>query len=269
MKTRTIFAILAGAALAINATAALEKEFPEHWGEPPSVQTRDLRKLPGGYGTGSGTLAKWIESKMKSDKAEGEGAGAKASPLFDGKTLDGFSIKSGTATYVVEDGAIVGTTDKGSPNTFLCTDKEYGDFELEFDVMVVHGSLNSGVQIRSKLKGDNFGGRVYGPQVEIEDNGKNGSESGYIYGEAIGGWLTPKADLKPHTKFKSGEWNHYRIVAKGPTIQVWLNGEMMSDLTDEKAYAEHAKGLIGFQVHSVGNKGPFQVKWKNITIKEL
>lgn len=269
MKTRTIFAILAGAALAINATAALEKEFPEHWGEPPSVQTRDLRKLPGGYGTGSGTLAKWIESKMESDKAEGEGAGAKASPLFDGKTLDGFSIKSGTATYVVEDGAIVGTTDKGSPNTFLCTDKEYGDFELEFDVMVVHGSLNSGVQIRSKLKGDKFGGRVYGPQVEIEDNGKNGSESGYIYGEAIGGWLTPKADLKPHTKFKSGEWNHYRIVAKGPTIQVWLNGEMMSDLTDEKVYAEHAKGLIGFQVHSVGNKGPFQVKWKNITIKEL
>lgn len=269
MKTPTLFAILAGAALAIQVNAALEKEFPQHWGEPPAIQTKDLRQLPGGYGMGSGTLAKWIETKMEADKNAAVADDSKVTPLFDGKTLDGFTIRSGTATYVVEDGAIVGTTDKGSPNTFLCTEKEYADFELNFEVMVMNASLNSGVQIRSKFKGDKFGGRVYGPQVEIEDNGKNGSESGYIYGEAIGGWLTPKDKLIAHKKYKTGEWNQYRIVAKGPTIQVWLNGEMISDLTDEKVYAEHAKGIIGFQVHGVGNKGPFQVKWKNITIKEL
>ena len=48
--------------------------------------------------------------------------------LFDGKTIDGWSIKSGVATYKVEDGSIVGTTVKGSPNTFLCSDKKFGDF---------------------------------------------------------------------------------------------------------------------------------------------
>ncbi len=268
MKTHRILAVLAVAALVINANAALEKEFPKHWGEPPQVQTRDYRKLPGDYGMGSGTLAKWIEMKMAADKVSGGDDGTKATPLFDGKTLNGFSIRSGTATYVVEDGVIIGTTAKGSPNTFLCTDKEYGDFELNFEVMV-DARLNSGVQVRSKLKGDKFGGRVYGPQVEIEDSGKNGAEAGYIYGEQIGGWLTPKADLKPHKTFKSDEWNHYRIVAKGSTIQVWINGKMISDLTNEKVYADHSKGLIGFQVHGVGNGGPFQVKWKNITIKEL
>ena len=268
MKIRHLLPVFLAAVLATNANAALKKEFPEHWGEPPAVQTRDLRELPGGYGKGSSTLAKWIETKMAADKAAGGEVAAEAKPLFDGKTLEGFSIRSGTATYVVEDGVIIGTTAKGSPNTFLCTEKEYGDFELNFEVMV-DPRLNSGVQIRSKLKGDKFGGRVYGPQVEIEDSGKNGGEAGYIYGEQIGGWMTPKADLKPHKTFKTGEWNHYRVVAKGSKIETWINGEKISDLTDEKVYENHAKGLIGFQVHGVGNGGPFQVKWKNITIKEL
>ena len=70
--------------------------------------------------------------------------------LFDGKTLDGWSVHSGFAKYHVEDGVIVGTTVKGSPNSFLCTDREYGDFILEF-VVNVDPRLNSGVQIRSKI----------------------------------------------------------------------------------------------------------------------
>jgi len=70
--------------------------------------------------------------------------------LFDGETLNGWSIHSGYAKYRVEDGAIVGTAVKGSPNTFLCTDKEYGDFILEFEVKC-DPRLNSGVQIRSRI----------------------------------------------------------------------------------------------------------------------
>ena len=70
--------------------------------------------------------------------------------LFDGKTLDGWSIHSGFAKYRVEDGVIIGTTVTKSPNTFLCTEKEFGDFILEFEVMV-DPRLNSGVQFRSKI----------------------------------------------------------------------------------------------------------------------
>ena len=44
-------------------------QFPEHWGEPPAMQTKDLRELPGGYGMGSGTLAAWITEKMSADAA--------------------------------------------------------------------------------------------------------------------------------------------------------------------------------------------------------
>lgn len=66
--------------------------------------------------------------------------------LFDGETLDGWMIRSGKATYKVEDGAIAGTTEAGSPNTFLISDKTFGDFELQFDVLLEDNPLNSGVQ---------------------------------------------------------------------------------------------------------------------------
>ena len=87
--------------------------------------------------------------------------------LFDGKTLDGWTQRNGKATYRVEDGAIVGRTAKNSPNSFLCSDKAYCDFELLFDVQVDPG-LNSGVQIRSRSSKDYNNERVHGPQVEIE-----------------------------------------------------------------------------------------------------
>lgn len=196
--------------------------------------------------------------------------------LFDGKTLDGWIQKNGTATYRVEDGTIVGKTAEGSPNSFLCSKKDYGDFELEFEVKV-DPELNSGVQIRSTTKKVSAEkeaageyGRVNGPQVEIEASGSEGAEAGYIYGEATGrGWLTPEERLKPHKYFRDGQWNKFRVVAKGPRIQTWINGAPVADLTDEEAYETHPKGFIGLQVHGIGaDKGPYEVAWRNIRIKE-
>jgi hypothetical protein len=198
--------------------------------------------------------------------------------IFNGKNLDGWTQKNGTATYRIEKGAIVGKTKEGSPNSFLCTDKLYGDFELQFEVKLINDELNSGVQIRSQTKelndkeksrGDKFG-RVNGPQVEIEATKEKGAESGYVYGEAIGGWMTPKEKLIPHKNFKNGKWNKYRILAKGPVIKTWVNGNQVSDLKDEEKYKSHSKGFIGLQVHSIKKgTGPYEVAWRNIKIKEL
>lgn len=195
--------------------------------------------------------------------------------LFDGKTLTGWIQKNGTATYRVEDGTIIGTTKEGSPNSFLCSEKLYGDFELEFDVKV-HNSLNSGVQIRSQTKevpanGKAKFGRVNGPQVEIEASGANGAEAAYIYGEATGrGWLTPKDKLIPHKHMKDGEWNHFRVVAKGAHFQTWINGEQVSDLVDEEILKTHPKGFIGLQVHGIKKgTGPYDVAWRKIRLREI
>jgi hypothetical protein len=171
---------------------------------------------------------------------------------------------------------IKGTTKEGSPNSFLCSNKEYDNFELEFEVKV-HDSLNSGVQIRSQTKQTATGkgknnkvGRVNGPQVEIEASGEKGAEAGYVYGEATGrGWLTPKERLKPHKHFKDGQWNHFRVVAIGNRIQTWINGVAIADLVDDAILETHPKGFIGLQVHGVKKgTGPFDVSWRNIRIKE-
>ena len=189
-------------------------------------------------------------------------------PIFDGKTLKGWTQLNGTATYRVEKGVIIGKTKVGSPNSFLCSDKLYDNFDLQFDVKVDNG-LNSGVQIRSQTRGGPKG-RVNGPQIEIESSGKNGAESGYIYGEAAGGWMTPKAKLLPHKHFKDEQWNSYHVLAQGARIQVWINGTQISDLTDEEKLKSHPKGFIGLQVHGIGKKsGPFEVRWRNLKIIEL
>lgn len=193
--------------------------------------------------------------------------------LFNGKNLDGWIQKNGTATYRVEGNTIVGKTNEGSPNSFLCTKDLYGDFELEFEVKV-DNELNSGVQIRSQTaepkSGEEFG-RVNGPQVEIESTRNGASLAGYVYGEATPrGWLTPDADRKPHHHFKDGEWNKFRIIAKGPRIQTWINDEPIGDLVDEPIFQTHGKGFISLQVHGIaGGTGPYEVAWRKIRLREL
>ena len=82
--------------------------------------------------------------------------------------------------------------------------------------------------------------------------------------------MTPKSDLTPHKHFKNGEWNQYRIVAKGPRIQTWVNGTIVSNLTDREKHKSHPIGFVGLQVHSIKKgSGPYEVAWKNIKIKEL
>jgi len=200
--------------------------------------------------------------------------------LFDGETLDGWTVHSGTATYRVEDGAIVGQAVKGSPNSFLCTQGEFSDFILEFEVFLDDPKLNSGVQFRSQIAQQeqvfwfrNQDGeyqphtipadRVYGYQVEIAS--EEGGASGGVYDEARRAMMPfwPEKDTPQSKAFKNKQWNSYRIECKGDSIKTIVNGIVITDFRD----ALSLKGIIGLQVHDVGNDpNPYQVRWKNIRI---
>ncbi len=183
--------------------------------------------------------------------------------LFNGKDLDGWEQKNGLAKYEAKDGAIVGTSVPNSPNSFLCTKKNYSDFELEFEVKV-DKELNSGVQIRSESKPDYQKGRVHGYQVEIAVGGFSGG----IYDEARRGKFLnaeqPTAEIK--ALLKENEWNKYRVICRGNRIQAWVNGTQVTDLKDDMTRS----GFIGLQVHGVGNRtDPLEVRWRNLRLKEL
>lgn len=195
--------------------------------------------------------------------------------LFDGKSLEGWTRRGGTAEYRVEDGAIVGTTVEGSPNTFLCRGP-YADFELEFDVKC-DSKLNSGVQIRSHVyekdtpqpsnpKRIRKAGEVYGYQCEI-DRQEDGVAGNFWDEGRRTKWLDDLAAKPGAAKaFKNDEWNHYRIVAQGDRIRSWVNGVPCADFRD----STDTSGFIGLQVHSIKkDAGPYEVRWKNIKLREL
>ncbi len=188
--------------------------------------------------------------------------------------MTGWVQRGGAAKYAVEDGVVIGSSVPNTDNSFLCTEKEYGDFILEFE-FIGHPELNSGVQIRSESKPDYKNNRVHGYQVELEQENRDRYWSGGIYDEARRGWLDPMKDDKAAEKafgesgkkiWKPGEWNKVRVEAKGDRIQTWVNGEPRADLTDGMT----RKGFIALQVHGVGgNEEPMSVKWRNIRIQEL
>ncbi len=208
--------------------------------------------------------------------------------LFNGKNLDGWTQRGGKATYTIEDGCIVGTSTLNTPNTFLCTGRDYSDFVLEYEFKV-DPLLNSGVQIRSncysketeltwdsktiKIPAD----RVHGYQIEIDPEVKKDRWwSGGIYDEARRGWLFPGAlggEVKAFTDqgrtlFKQGEWNKVRVEAIGDTIKTTLNGEARASITDSLT----GSGFIALQVHGIGQekaKEGTKVRWRNLRVQDL
>ncbi len=192
--------------------------------------------------------------------------------LFNGKDLHGWKQLNGKAKYEVKNGEIIGTTVANTPNSFLATEKVYGDFIFETDFKV-NSDMNSGIQFRSEIKDANdtchvtdlkTPERVHGYQMEIDPSSR--AWSGGIYDEARRGWLYPM-EYNPSAQhaFKNNQWNHYRIECIGNNIRTWVNGIACAHLIDNIT----PKGFIALQVHQVEdtkNAGE-EIRWKNIRIQ--
>jgi len=183
--------------------------------------------------------------------------------LFNGKDLTGFVQLNGQAPYRAEGGVLIGTSVTGQPNSFLATEKDYGDFILEFEALCDE-DLNSGVQFRSLSLPEYQDRRVHGYQCEIDPSDR--AWSGGVYDEARRGWLVTLLDNEAgRNAYRKNDWNHYRIEAIGENIRIWLNGVNTTNLYDN----ETLTGFIAFQVHGIGNRTEQEgkeIKWKNIRI---
>ena len=195
--------------------------------------------------------------------------------LFNGENLDGWTERNKSDSFRVEGGTIVGTAKEGLGTTFLCTNENYGDFDLEFECKLIDPGLNTGVQIRSRNRepnGKQKVGPVEGPQVEIAaKNPDRGTFSGNIFGQGWGQWLTPKGDRKNHKFFKGGEWNKFRVLAKGDKVTTWINGnEVIATVIPAERHETHSSGFVGLQLHGIKEgTGPYEVAWRNVRIRNL
>jgi Domain of Unknown Function (DUF1080) len=218
-------------------------------------------------------------------------------PLFDGKTLKGWE---GDANYWrVENGSIVGeiTADKLlKSNTFVIwRGGETKDFELKLEYRITPEG-NSGINYRSEqikevpfaLKGyqadidgkNRYTGQNYeergrttlayrgqktvinaadDPTSSVKDNVKNNA---WTKVEVTKSWS--KDSLQ--TFIKSGDWNEVHLIVKGNRLQHYVNGVLMSDVTDNDKINRKMAGLLGVQVH-VGP--PMKVEYRKIRLKRL
>ncbi len=196
------------------------------------------------FTTASGLAAEWID-------------------LFDGKTLDGWTQRGGKAEYRIENSEIVGVSVPKTPNSFLCTEKNYRDFILELEFKV-DTNLNSGIQFRSQSLPEYKNGQVHGYQCEIDPSDRGWTAG--IYEEGRRGWLNNLSrNDSARFAFKQGDWNHVRIEAIGPRLRTFLNGVPAADLEDDMT----PEGFIALQVHGVPDKFTgLEIRWRNIRLQE-
>lgn len=184
-------------------------------------------------------------------------------PLFDGQTLDGW--EGDAKVFRVENGAIVAGSLKApvAHNEFLCTKKEFGDFELRLSAKLVGEGKNAGVQFRSQRVPNHY--EVSGYQADIgEMNGA--SIWGWLYDESRRNKFLVKAEGEQLLKqLKAGDWNDLVIRCEGPRVQIWVNKLQIVDYSEaEEGIAR--SGIIGLQIHG---GPPAEASYKNIRIREL
>jgi len=183
-----------------------------------------------------------------------------AGTFFNGKDTTGWE---GLADlWSVKDGMLIGSTpaDGQKFNTFLCSKAKYKDFQMKFQIRLLDGKGNSGVQIRSSMvDGANEKGKfvVAGPQCDI---GKG--YWGSLYGERFGGMMKA-APKESQDKVKQTDFNDYFISCVGKHVTIKINGETTVDEDFAKLPDE---GIIAFQLHAGAH---MEVTFKNIEFKDL
>jgi hypothetical protein len=157
-----------------------------------------------------------------------------------------------------KDGALVGSTPQGLKfNTFLCSKKKFGDFELQFQIRLKGGQGNSGVQIRSEVF-DPKHFAVKGPQCDI-----GAQYWGSLYGEHFGGMMKASDPKLVSKVLKKDDFNDYYIKCVGDHVTIKLNGETTVDGDFPKMPKD---GIIAWQLHA---GGPMEVTFRNIQFKDL
>ncbi|MDA7640701.1 DUF1080 domain-containing protein [Opitutaceae bacterium] len=204
--------------------------------------------------------------------------GAGFEPIFDGKSLKGWS--GDPKLWSVQDNSITGVTTDEEPleyNKFLIWDGEVENFHFRAKVRLI-GNSNSGVQYRSKHLKEAGEFVVGGYQLDIHPKPENNAMLYHERGRGIvakhgqkvivdnegAKWIT--GTTGPIQEIDLEEWNTFEIIAIGNKLIHKLNGKVTAEIIDHHEAGRLMKGVIAAQVH----KGPaMRVQLKDIELKHL
>lgn len=184
--------------------------------------------------------------------------------LFDGKTFAGWEGDT-KKTFRIEAGEVVaGSLKSRVPrNEFLCTTKEYGDFELRLKAKLTGDGKNAGIQFRSVRIPNHH--EVKGYQCDM-GAGRGRNIWGSLYDESRRRQFLAHGDNDQLAKvIKEDDFNDIVIRCMGPRVQIWVNGLQTVDYT-EKEDGIARRGIIGLQIHG---GAPAEARYKDVRIKEL
>ena len=203
---------------------------------------------------------------------------ANAQNLFNGKDLTGW--EGNPELWRVEDGCIVGETTadkKTNGNTFLIwKDGELADFELTVTARVT-GNNNSGIQYRSRIV-DPKKWVVGGYQMDMHPKpnffGMLYEEKGRGIAAQRGQKVTLAAGAKPKVtgtvdaskELDLSEWNEFKIVARGNHVVHMVNGDVVTEITDNDEEKRALTGVLALQLHA---GAPMKIEAKDIVLKVL
>jgi hypothetical protein len=175
--------------------------------------------------------------------------------VWDGKSLQGWH-QVGDGQWVIEDGAIVGKTDKAAKlYGLLVSDQTYKNFTVRFKFKSLKG--NSGFYIRTIIEKPDM---AKGLQIEIDPR----SSTGGIYESYGRAWIDqPKAELVKSC-YKLDDWNEMEVSADGGHVVVKLNGAKTAELLNDPSRPE---GRLAFQMHA-GNEMLVMFKDIEINVKK-
>jgi len=217
--------------------------------------------------------------------------------IFDGKTLDGWEYDP--VYWRLENGILIGEVTPSTllkRNSFIIKkDLITRDFDLKVDYRVSLNG-NSGINYRSEpvdslpyamrgYQADIDGQNLYTAQnyeergrttlayrgqkviintpeasTSLKDNIKNNAWTKTIVTGTLGNADSLKGAVK------NEDWNEYHLIIKGNRLLHYINGILMSDVTDNDNTNRKFSGRLGVQVH-VG--GPMKIEYRNFRIKEL
>ncbi len=174
-------------------------------------------------------------------------ADASLQPIFNGRDLTGWTAKDMNRFWRVENGVLIGESDGKLTESFLLSEKDYADFVLEFDVRW-KGETDSGIDIRK-------------PRIQLQlgvSRSLKRDMSGSLYIGKAGYSETGTAKDAAKLMHPEGEWNTFRLQAKGNTFTVWINGQKAVEYTNDKF---SGSAPLGLQIHG-GLK--MKVEYRNI-----